>query len=122
MRQKIEGTMKNWENGKLGQDAEFAAEASLEEEMALDDALELKLISIRMQKSLIRKLKLIANYHGIGYQPLDWKHRKTLRQQYLPGASLKPGRSDKRGPAPMDKSKTVISHHLLHRIQFKRSQ
>jgi len=70
MRQKIEGTMKNWENGKLGQDAEHAAEASLEEELALDDALELKLISIRLQKSLIRKLKLIANYHGIGYQPL----------------------------------------------------
>ena len=62
--------MKNWENGKLGQDAEHAAEASLEEELALDDALELKLISIRLQKSLIRKLKLIANYHGIGYQPL----------------------------------------------------
>jgi len=70
MRPKIEGTMKNWENGKLGQDAEYAAEASLEEELALDDALELKLISIRMQKPLIRKLKLIANYHGIGYQPL----------------------------------------------------
>jgi len=70
MRQKTEGTIKNWETDKLGQDAEYAAEASLEEELALDDALELKLISIRMQKSLIRKLKLIANYHGIGYQPL----------------------------------------------------
>jgi len=70
MREKIKGTIKNWENSKLGQDAEFAAQTSLEEELALDDALELKLISIRMQKSLIRKLKLIANYHGIGYQPL----------------------------------------------------
>jgi plasmid stability protein len=42
----------------------------LEEELALEDTLELKLISIRMQKSLIKKLKLVANYHGIGYQPL----------------------------------------------------
>ncbi len=67
---KIKGTTQNWENGKLGRDAEYAVEASMEEELALDDALELKLISIRMQKSLIKKLKLIANYRGIGYQPL----------------------------------------------------
>jgi len=67
---KIKGTTQNWEDGKLGQAAEHAIEASLEEELALEDALELKLISIRLQKPLIRKLKLIANYHGIGYQPL----------------------------------------------------
>jgi hypothetical protein len=35
-----------------------------------------------MQKSLIRKLKLIANYHGIGYQPLvrDILNRFTGRE------------------------------------------
>ena len=37
---------------------------------ALDDALDLKLISIRLQKTLIDQLKLVARYHGIGYQPL----------------------------------------------------
>jgi predicted DNA binding CopG/RHH family protein len=67
---KIKGTTQDWESGKLGRNAEHAIEASLEEELALDDALELKLISIRLQKSLIKKLKLIANYRGIGYQPL----------------------------------------------------
>jgi len=37
---------------------------------ALDDALELQLISVRLQKSLIDGLKLIAKANGIGYQPL----------------------------------------------------
>jgi len=67
---KIRGSVKNWENGKLGQDAEYVVAATQEEELALDNALELKPISIRMPISLIKKLKIIADVHGIGYQPL----------------------------------------------------
>lgn len=67
---KIKGTATNWENGKLGCDEQFMVAATPEEELVLDRALDLKPISIRMPTELIRKMKLIANFHGIGYQPL----------------------------------------------------
>ncbi|HET7268314.1 MAG TPA: hypothetical protein VFJ15_09405 [Oleiagrimonas sp.] len=35
-----------------------------------DEALELQMISIRLQKALIEDLKAIAKYHRIGYQPM----------------------------------------------------
>lgn len=41
-----------------------------EEEAAIEEALELQMISIRLQKSLISNLKAIADFHKIGYQPL----------------------------------------------------
>jgi hypothetical protein len=64
------GSIGNWEKGKLGLSEEHAVEASPEEMAELDSALELKLISIRLQKQLIAKLKFIAAYNGVGYQPL----------------------------------------------------
>jgi len=59
-----------WENEDFGQSEEFVARADPHEELELDEALELKMISIRLQKELIDKLKFIAKLHGIGYQPL----------------------------------------------------
>lgn len=59
-----------WESGKLGRDEANARVADPAEETALDDALGLQLISIRLQGALIKDMKLIAEYHGIGYQPL----------------------------------------------------
>jgi hypothetical protein len=66
----VKGTTENWESGKLGLSEEHSVPASEEEMAAFDDALDLKLISIRLQKTLIDQLKLVARYHGIGYQPL----------------------------------------------------
>jgi len=40
------------------------------EETEIENALELQMISIRLQKELISNLKLIADHHNIGYQPL----------------------------------------------------
>jgi predicted DNA binding CopG/RHH family protein len=68
--QMVKGTTKNWEEGKLGLSEDYAIPASQEELAALDLALELRPISIRLQTTLIAKLKFIAHYHGIGYQPL----------------------------------------------------
>ena len=62
-----------WEpesNAALGQDEKYVKKASAEYEVSLDNALELQMISIRLQKSLIEDLKTIANANGIGYQPL----------------------------------------------------
>lgn len=59
-----------WESGTLGRSDEHVVIASPEVEASLDDALCLQPISVRLQQSLINDLKLIAAYHGIGYQPL----------------------------------------------------
>jgi len=59
-----------WEDGRLGRDEKFVKVADAAEEQAVDDALELKLISIRLPKKLISQFKLIGHFHGVGYQPL----------------------------------------------------
>lgn len=69
-RKGIPGTESNWESGKLGMNIGTMKEAEDELESALDDALSLKPISIRLQERLIEQLKVIAAFHGVGYQPL----------------------------------------------------
>ena len=66
-----------WEDRRLGAEAEFVAVADESHEIALNDALELQSISIRLPVELIKNYKLIAGFHGIGYQPLmrDILHR-----------------------------------------------
>ena len=59
-----------WEYGELGRDEAHVRVADAAEEAALDEALCMQLISVRLQAGLIKDLKLIAGYHGIGYQPL----------------------------------------------------
>ena len=51
--------------------------AGPERDAAVDEALGLQMISIRLQKSLIEDLKALAHVNGIGYQPLirDVLHR-----------------------------------------------
>ncbi len=59
-----------WESGEYGLDENFVKVADAAVSASLDESLELKMISIRLQSDLIKKLKLIAKFHGIGYQPL----------------------------------------------------
>lgn len=59
-----------WESGQLGQSEEHVRVASDHEMQEVDDALELQMISIRLQKGLLAALKEIAAHHGIGYQPM----------------------------------------------------
>ncbi len=75
--QKIEGTTEAWESGELGQDEEFVKVSADTNPDALDDSLELQMISIRLQKSLIEDIKMIAALSGLGYQPLI---RQTLNK------------------------------------------
>lgn len=66
---KIEGTTEAWESRQLGADEKFVA--SVEHDDALiEEAVGLQMISIRLQKSLLEELKMIANINGLGYQPL----------------------------------------------------
>jgi predicted DNA-binding protein len=59
-----------WDQGELGQDEKFVRRSPAEREESVDEALSLQLVSIRLPKELIEKLKFIANYHGKGYQPI----------------------------------------------------
>jgi predicted DNA binding CopG/RHH family protein len=59
-----------WDSGELGQDEKFVKRVEKKHEDALNDAMGLQMISIRLPKKLIEDLKFIATAHGIGYQPL----------------------------------------------------
>lgn len=59
----------SWE--ALDADLEENTVAATEVQTAeIDEALGLQMISIRLQRPLIHHLKMIAEYHGVGYQPL----------------------------------------------------
>ncbi len=55
-----------WEAGKRGSHSTVATD---EEESALDEAMELQMISIRLPPSVVETLKAMAKKEGIGYQP-----------------------------------------------------
>ena len=59
-----------WDTGELGRDEAHVKVSPEESNEKLDEGLELQMISIRFQASLIDQLKFIAAYHQIGYQPL----------------------------------------------------
>lgn len=59
-----------WDTGELGRSEEHAAVVDDVDDAAIDAALELVPVSIRLQRSLIDDFKLIATHNGIGYQPL----------------------------------------------------
>lgn len=67
---KILGTEEAWENGELGENLETARVAPPELKKAVDDALAMQMISIRLPKAVIDDFKTIAEFEGIGYQPL----------------------------------------------------
>jgi uncharacterized protein (DUF4415 family) len=67
---KIESTPEAWEDGRLGRDAAHAKAAPQEMQALVDESLGLQMISIRLQKDLIEDYKKIADFRGVGYQPL----------------------------------------------------
>lgn len=95
---KIAGTDEAWDSGILGSDANHAQRLENPDETAIDTALELQPISIRLQKSLIEDFKLIAQLHGLGYQPLmrqvlarfaDCEKKRILREVATEAAKRK---------------------------------
>lgn len=60
-----------WEDKTLGADTKYVGIEDPSAEAAIDEAAGTQLISIRMQKTLIEDLKMIASLNnGIGYQTL----------------------------------------------------
>ncbi len=66
----VKNTSAAWESRAVGADAQYVGVADESHEAALEEALELQAISIRLPKDLIRNYKLIADFHRVGYQPL----------------------------------------------------
>lgn len=97
---KIKDTPEAWENGELGRDEQFVVVVDAAHDAALEEALELQPISIRLQKDLIKQYKLIADFHGVGYQPLmrDVLHRfvkgalREILEQQVKAEEAKPNR------------------------------
>ena len=58
-----------WETGKRGSHSTAATE---EDEAALDEAMALQMISIRLPQSVVENLKTMAKKEGIGYQPCSF--------------------------------------------------
>ncbi|HCU84859.1 hypothetical protein [Methylophilus sp. UBA6697] len=67
---KIPNTVEAWETDALGADDEFVRVSSVDLSTEIDEALCLQSISIRLEKRLVDSFKLLAKYHGVGYQPL----------------------------------------------------
>lgn len=67
---KIKGTSEAWESGELGRDEKYVRRSTADVELQIEDTLDLQMISLRLQRELIKELKFIAKYHGVGYQPL----------------------------------------------------
>lgn len=69
--ERIEDSHDAWEpEGPLGHDEAHVRLAPEDLSAALDEALGLKAISLRLQRSLVDDLKALAKSKGIGYQPL----------------------------------------------------
>ncbi|MGZ8219236.1 hypothetical protein [Methylomagnum sp.] len=66
-----------WDAGELGQDENAVRAVNLtpEQQQAIDDALDLRIISIRLPNSLVEDFKFLGDFHGIHYQTLI---RQTL--------------------------------------------
>lgn len=108
---KIKDTPEAWEDGELGRDAQFVEVAGADHESALSEALDMQAISIRLPKELIKQYKLIAGFHGVGYQPLmrDILHRfvpgalKEILEQQIKAEEKKPPR-EPLVPLPLEKA------------------
>lgn len=68
-----------WDERLLGADEHFVGVVGADNANAIDEAAGSQLISIRMQKSTIEDLKLIASLNGIGYQTL----MKQVMQRFV---------------------------------------
>ena len=97
---RVKDTEEAWDTRALGADEQYVVVADESHEAALEEALELQAISIRLPKDLIRNYKLIADFHGVGYQPLmrDILHRfvgpalKEILEEQIKAEKAKPER------------------------------
>ena len=79
---KVRDTVEAWESRALGADEPYVQVADDAHSVALDEALGMQSISIRLPKQLISQYNLIAHFHGVGYQPL----MRDVMARFVPNA------------------------------------
>jgi len=79
---RIKDTTEAWDTRVLGADEQHVEVADPSHAAALDEALEMQAISIRLPKQLISQYKLIAHFHEVGYQPL----MRDVLARFVPNA------------------------------------
>lgn len=115
MNTKIEGTPEAWEDRSLGADPETAKADTGPEgeaiERQIDEALGLKMISIRLPEQLIEDFKMIAAVNGgMGYQTLM---RQVLRRfataelKQMARETMSQRQADSGHPAPEDRRRAA---------------
>jgi predicted DNA binding CopG/RHH family protein len=67
---KIAGTEEAWDSEQLGAEEGHVQRVPADVEQQIEESLGMQMISIRLDKSLIESYKLLAAFHGVGYQPL----------------------------------------------------
>ncbi len=111
----IPSTDEAWDTGQLGND-EASVEVAPDDEALINEALGLQPISIRLEKSLIEDFKMIAELHGLGYQPLmrqalrrfaDCEKKRLLRDALENAKRVKAGEPAKRRRAPSKAKKAA---------------
>ena len=102
-----------WENGEFGLEEAFIKVTDAAEAAEVDDALDLKMISIRLQNDLIKKLKLIAKYHGIGYQPLI----RDLLQKFARSELMQIALELKNTEQLAKLAKTAVIHDVISPVE-----
>jgi len=78
----VADTVEAWDDRTLGASEEHVVVADRSQEASLDEALGLQAISIRLPKQMIEQYKLIAHFHGVGYQPL----MRDVLSRFVPAA------------------------------------
>jgi predicted DNA binding CopG/RHH family protein len=106
--EKILASDEAWDTGQLGDDAEHVKVIE-QDDAQIDDALELQLISIRLQKSLIEDFKALASLNGMSYQPLmrqvltrfaDCEKKRILRERVAEMEQAKASKQPDMPPKP----------------------
>jgi uncharacterized protein (DUF4415 family) len=59
-----------WDQGDFGREIKYAKSTEKKLGSQIDDALDLQMISIRLEKDLIESFKLLGTKYDMGYQPL----------------------------------------------------
>lgn len=111
-KEKIPGTVEAWEDGSLGEDEDSAVLSDFIDMEILEESAGLQPISIRIQKSVLDDLKIIAKMEGMGYQPLIKNllkrfvvaEQKKFYREHAP-TMMANGPDDEVKPEPMDESR-----------------
>lgn len=106
---KIEASDEAWDSGQLGRDEKYVRVSKNIDESKIDDAAGLKLVSIRLQNSLIEDFKNLAKFNGIGYQPLMRQVLKAFAEDQKIRMTERPKQSRQR-TSHQDKSADYPEH------------